>query len=465
VTARPPIRAEHWHERLGSLAAEHQVPGAALGILRLHPDGEGEPVEQVELATGVLNLGTGAAATPDSLFQIGSITKVWTATMVMQLVEEGTLDLDAPILEVLPELRLSGPEVTEQVTMRHLLTHTSGIDGDVFSDTGRGDDSVERYVELLAKAAQNQPLGATHSYCNAGYVIAGRVVEKLTGLIWDEALRARLGLPLGLTRTFTLAEEAIVHRVAVGHLGAEPTPTQTWAPPRSVGPAGSIISTVGEVLAFARMHLRDGVADDGGRVLGAASVAEMTRLQAEVPDTRTLGDSWGLGWIRFGWDGRRLFGHDGATIGQAASLRILPDEGLAVVVLANGGRTHNLFHDLFHEVFSELAGLSVPRPCVPPPTPPVVDLGRHLGVYERSGVRIEVFLRDGVPILRHLATGELAFMNPDPEEHELVAADASGSLFLVRREQERRWLPVTFYRLPTGEQYLHLAARATPKVG
>src|SRR5690606_7323509 len=113
------------------------------------------------------------------------------------------------------------PAVTAQVTMRHLLAHTSGIDGDVFTDTGRGDDCVARYVDALADVPQNHPIGATFSYCNSGYVLMGRVVEQVTGLSWDAAIRERLVVPLGLERTVTLPEEALLHRAAVGHVGAD----------------------------------------------------------------------------------------------------------------------------------------------------------------------------------------------------------------------------------------------------
>jgi len=146
---RTPIRADHWRRRLAELARKHGVPGAALGILR------GDEVVQV--SAGVLNKATGTPVTDDSVFQIGSITKTWTATMAMQLVDEGRLDLDAPIADVLPDLRLSDPDVTKQVTLRHLLTHTSGIDGDVFTDTGRGDDCVATYVDRLDEVAQGHP--------------------------------------------------------------------------------------------------------------------------------------------------------------------------------------------------------------------------------------------------------------------------------------------------------------------
>ena len=186
---RPAIDAEHWQQRLYQLATRHGVPGAALGIMRIRP---GRDDERVELATGLVNKETGVEATPDSVFQIGSMTKVWTATVVMQLVDEGKLDLDAPVRDVMPELKLANADVAETVTMRHLLTHTSGIDGDVFTDTGRGDDCLEKYAAALEEAAQNHPLGATWSYCNSGFSLTGRVIEKVTEGTWDAAIQQRL---------------------------------------------------------------------------------------------------------------------------------------------------------------------------------------------------------------------------------------------------------------------------------
>ena len=150
-----------------------------------------------EAAAGVLSTRTAYPATADSLWQIGSITKVYTATLIMQLVEEGRLDLDAPVVEVLPELRLVDPDVTKSVTPRHLLSHTSGIPGDLFLDTGRGDDCLARYVSALEDLSLTHPLGATMSYCNSGYVMAGRIIEQLTDQVWDRALADRLLTPSG----------------------------------------------------------------------------------------------------------------------------------------------------------------------------------------------------------------------------------------------------------------------------
>ncbi|MBZ5739156.1 serine hydrolase [Nocardioides mangrovi] len=464
---RPRLDLAHWQRRLEVLARKHHVPGAQLGIL----DGDDRSWDMVEAAYGVLNVRTGQPATTDSVFQIGSISKVWTATVVMQLVDEGRIALDTPVVEVLPELQLSDPDVTKQLTIWHLLTHTSGIDGDVFTDTGRGDDCLEKYVALLADVAQNHPLGATWSYCNSGWSLLGRVIEVLTEQTWDQAMSERLFTPLGLDHTVTLAEEAILFAAAVGHVdgpdGQMPTPV--WDLPRSVGPAGLIKSTVRDVLGFARMHLSEGRAPDGTQVLSPASTEAMTRHEADLPDKYILGDSWGLGWIRFGWDGERLVGHDGNTLGQAGFLRLLPatdDHGpLAVALLTNGGHTRDLYEDLYREVFREVAGVEMATPFAPPAEPVDVDIAPYVGTYARSSVRMEVLAgEDGNgPTLRTTVLGPLAEMVPDPvDEYPLVPV--GPALFAVRPPEADTWAPVTFYELPTGERYVHFGVRATPRV-
>ncbi|GAA5143478.1 serine hydrolase [Nocardioides marinquilinus] len=464
---RPRLDAAHWQRRLAVLAAKHHVPGAQLGVL----DGD----DLVEVAHGVLNLRTGQRATPESVFQIGSITKVWTATVVMQLVDEGRFALDTPVAEVVPELRLADPDVTKQVTIRHLLTHTSGIDGDVFTDTGRGDDCLEKYVDLLGDVAQNHPLGATWSYCNSGWSLLGRVIEKVTEKTWDEAMRERLFTPLGLTRTSTLPEEAILEAAAVGHVedDGEQVPTPVWDLPRSLGPAGLVKSTVRDVLGFARLHLSGGLAPDGTRLLAEETVAAMARHEVDLPDKLILGDSWGLGWIRFDWNGTRLVGHDGNTLGQAGFLRILPADGdrpgVAVALLANGGHTRDLYEELYREVFADVAGVEMSQPFAPPAEPADVDVTPFVGTYARSSVRMEVLAEGtkdetrGGPALRTTILGPLAEMMPDPvDEHTLVPV--GPALFAVRPPEADTWAPVTFYELPTGERYVHFGVRATPRV-
>jgi dipeptidyl aminopeptidase/acylaminoacyl peptidase/CubicO group peptidase (beta-lactamase class C family) len=455
---RRPVDRGRWQHRLAELATEHRVPGAVLGIAQAG--------EVVTVAHGLTNVDTGVAVTPETLFQIGSVSKVWTATAVMRLVEQGVLDLDTPVVRYLPELVTSDPEVTARVTMRQLLNHTSGIDGDVFTDTGRGDDCLERYVASLTDVPQNHPLAATWSYCNTGYSIAGRVIEKVTGKVWDEAMRELLFTPLGLTRTVTLPEQALLHNTAVGHVHEgqeEPRRTPVWGLSRAAGPAGSINASASDLLAFARLHMTGGVTADGERLLSTESVAAMQACEVELPDPYTIADSWGLGWFRLGWDGIRLVGHDGNTIGQSAFLRVLPEHDLAVTLLTNGGHTRDLYESLVREVVRELAGVEMTRPLAPPAQPRDPDVTGYQGTYQRTGVRIDVW-RDGDRArLRLTIDMPVAGLDQEPKEFDLVAV--RDNRFAIRMPGVRTWIPVTFYELADGTPYIHMGARATRKVG
>jgi CubicO group peptidase (beta-lactamase class C family) len=451
---------KHWQERLTVLAGKHGVPGASLAIL------QGDDV--VEAAHGVLNARTGVETTTDSLFQIGSITKVWTGTLVMQLVDEGLLDLDAPVVTYLPDFRVADPEVTRTVTTRHLLAHTSGIDGDLFLDTGRGDDCVEKYVAACADLGQNHPLGVTMSYCNSGYTVLGRLVEVLRGQSWDVVLRERLFQPLGLTTAGTLPEEALLHRAAVGHItppGGELQVAPVWGIFRSAGPAGLIHATPREVLAFAQLHLRDGVTADGTRVISEESAIAMRQPQVRVPDQYTLGSHWGLSWILMEWSGREVYGHDGGTIGQSAFLRIVPDAGIAICLLTNGGHTGDLFRDLFGEILGSLTEMSLPQRPEPPAQPPQLDLSRYAGRYLREGFEITIEVEGDRLRAAQRALGALAASLGEQEVTTVDVLPVAEDLFVTRQAEDESWTPVVFFRLDDGSEYVHMGARATPKVG
>jgi CubicO group peptidase (beta-lactamase class C family) len=364
-------------ERLPGLLAESGVPGAAVAV-----DLAGEVVEA---AAGVLSTATGVEATTDSLFQIGSITKTVTATLVMQLVDEGLLDLDTPVRSVLPGFRLADERAAETVTVRQLLCHTAGFEGDVFTDTGRGDDCLEHYVDALHEEAQLFPPGAMFSYNNAGFSVLGRIVEVLRGEPFDVCARNRLFAPLGMDHTASDPYEAVLHRTAVGHVepqpGGQPTPTGVWALPRSTAPAGCMLAMrPRDLLAFARMHL-----DDGAGLLSRESVRAMRQRQVAQPDVG-LGTGWGLGWELFAApsasDGStELIGHDGGTIGQAALLRMVPEHDLALVVLTNRGRTQQVFAEIANRVLGELAGIAPHVAPVPRPRALVPGASRYVGTY------------------------------------------------------------------------------------
>ncbi len=411
-----------------------------------------------EFASGVLHRGTGVEATTDALFQIGSITKTYTASLVMGL----GLDIDQRVVDVLPEFKVADPAATGEITIRQLLTHSSGIDGDVIRDTGRGDDCVRGFVEACAGVRQNHPPGATMSYCNSGFTILGRIVEVVTGKVWDTALRERLLDPLGLTSTVTLPEDVLRFRAAMGHVGdpgTQPRPATVWGLPRSCGPAGLICATAADLVRFARMHLDGGLAADGSRVLAADAVSAMRNREIEVPDPWSTGRWRGLGWGLFDWPGGSTFGHDGNTVGQSAFLRVVPEANVAIALLTNGGGTNGLYRTIFGELLAEVAGVTIPD--IQPSGQSKVDAAAYVGRYERESVTVDVTVRDGVLRLREEEITGLEDLN---SVVELDLVPVGDGVFAGRRHESEPWTGVVFYRLADGSPYVHLHARATPKV-
>ncbi|MCX0246779.1 serine hydrolase domain-containing protein [Streptomyces drozdowiczii] len=434
---------EHWAGRLAALAADSEVPGASLAFWH--------DSELYECATGVLNTTTGAPAHTDSLFQIGSITKVWTATQLMLLAEQGHVTLDTPVVEILPEFRVGNPEATAAITLRHLLTHTSGIDGDLFLDTGRGDDCLRRYTEACADLEQTFPVGDSHSYCNSGFVVAGRIVEQLTGKVWDQALREQICDPLGLTHTWTLPEDVLRFGAAVGH-DEHGAVVPQWGLPRSVGPAGLICARAADVVAFGRAHLAPGAL--------LADPAALRQPQVDLPNPHTGGRQWGIGWSLDEWDGHQVVSHTGDTIGQHAALWVLPELGTVVTALINGGRSVEFQHRLAGELLGTLHAIDVPAPLAPPGRPVDIDTAPFTGVYERAGSRIHVTAHDRGLRLRTEPTGILVGLARS-RTLDLVAVDATT--FVGRDEGDSVWDAVVFEQRPDGPSYLHYSGRATPK--
>src|SRR5206468_7396774 len=167
------------------------VPGVAVGVYLAG--------EEHYAFHGITNIDNPLTVDENTLFQFGSTGKTYTSTALMRLAEEGKVDLHAPVRTYVPEFRLRDENVARDVTVLHLLNHTAGWDGDLFVDTGSGDDALERYVEKMADIQQVTPLGSTVSYNNASLSLAGRVIEKVTGKPYETAIRELILDPLGLS--------------------------------------------------------------------------------------------------------------------------------------------------------------------------------------------------------------------------------------------------------------------------
>lgn len=408
-----------WIEtHLPELLEKYGVPSAAWAVLH---DGE-----VVDGASGVLHLGTGVTATADSIYQIGSITKLWTSSLVMQLVDEGLVALDEPVRTYLPEMVVADEEAAARITVRQLLSHTAGFEGDIFTDTGVGDDCLEKYVATLAEVPQLFAPGEQFSYNNAGYCLLGRLVEVVRGTTYDQALREHLVGPLGLTHTAVSVHEAITFRVAMGHVdgstgtGLEPAPF--WSMARSNAPAGTLLSMrARDLVEFARMHLSDGRNASGEQVLAAGTPARMQARQVGLPELGLMGTSWGLGFERFDTEQGDIVGHDGNTVGQGAFLRMVPATGTAVALLTNGGDVFGLYHDVVGHVLAELAGMPLPALPQPPSDPGPVDASRFVGTYSTELYDMTVSQDDdGRVWIEQVPKGLLIEMGGQHERTELV---------------------------------------------
>jgi CubicO group peptidase (beta-lactamase class C family) len=415
-----------------------QVPGVAIGIA--HGD------QTIIGVQGVNNVEHPLAVDATTLFQIGSITKTVVATAAMRLVERGILDLDAPLRRYVTDLRLSSAEITEQVTLRHVFTHTGGWLGDYFADTGRGDDALARIVQTMADLPQLTPLGEAYSYNNAGFFLAGRVLEVATSLPFERVLRLEVLNPLGMDSTFFrhFPERFITRRVAAGHavrrgkLGVV-TP---WARPRSAAPSGSLVSTVTDMLRYARFHLGDGSAADGTPVLRPETLAQM---QAPSVATDSAGSFVGITWMLDTVGGERIVRHGGSTFGQRASLTLVPSQRFAVVVLTNGERGDELCSEVTRVVLREYLGLVDPEPAVEQRSPE--ELAPYVGQYAAGPAMVDVSAGDGILRLREIPRGEDA---PADGDGESVRLGFVGPDRVVLLDSPFRASRAEFLRDPAG---------------
>ncbi|HWV23683.1 MAG TPA: serine hydrolase domain-containing protein, partial [Thermomicrobiales bacterium] len=214
------------------------VPGLTIGILE---DGHISAA-----AYGVRDLETNEPATSDTMFGVGSISKMFTATTAVKMADEGRLDLDQPIETLAPTATIPAALRGAGVSLRHLLSHRSGLDGDGFADFGDDDQALERYLASLDHVGTLFPAGASWSYANIGTCIAGHILSCVAGLPFETLVQQEILAPLGLSRT-GFGQAPMPDNVATGYdhgPGEEPKPHPAGTTWRSANPAGGMVSTV-----------------------------------------------------------------------------------------------------------------------------------------------------------------------------------------------------------------------------
>src|SRR5688500_3363671 len=292
---------------------EHGVPGVAIGVVE-----NGNPTIR---GLGVTNLEDPLPVTAHTVFPIASISKTFAATAMMRLVEQGKVDLRAPVRKYLPEFRVRDENVSRNVTVWHLLTHTGGWEGQV-SGPDRGEETLKNFVTTITDLMQVAPPEAAWSYNNAGFSIAGRVIESVTGTSINRAVRDLVFQPLGLEHAGTTAGDFIVQRFAAGHTtrDGKTTLNRPFTPSVSVT-AGGVGLCMTDLLAYARFHMGDGTAGNGERVLTCSSLEAMRTAQMRKQSTD---DDIGIGWHLRQMGGIRTASHGGTLGGHILLLEIVP---------------------------------------------------------------------------------------------------------------------------------------------
>ena len=362
---------------------DQQVPGVVVGVLH--------GAEELVAAFGVTNIDHPLEVTDETLFQIGSTTKTFTATALMRMVDDGRLDLDAPLQKYLPDFSLANEEWARRVTPKHLLTHTGGWEGDYLSIHpvgGRGRDALARAIEAMPRVPLLTPPGTLFFYNSVGFSVAGRLLEVLTGQRYERALRELVLAPLGLGSSYFLPEEVITRRLAVGHVhrsSGEIQVARAWGGQRCNWAAGGLSSNVHDQLRYARFHLGDGKTSGGERLLHPASMARMQSPQVEVGD---CGEAFGISWMLDRLRGTKTVGHGGRAAGQVAAFGMIPERGFALVVLTNADTGYVLRESVLRWVHERVLGLV-------PEEPELVELPgevlkEYVGTYQGELQSLEI---------------------------------------------------------------------------
>jgi CubicO group peptidase (beta-lactamase class C family) len=414
--------------------AQSGIPGAAVGVLA---DGE----EHIA-GFGVTNVEVPYPVDGDTLFQIGSISKTFTMAAIMRLVERGRLDLDAPVRQYLPDLKFSDPTATSRVSLRQLLTHTSGLSADDFAAMDGGDRALAEYVaERVPIAPFVLSPGRYVSYSNTGFSLAGRVLEVGSGQRYEAAIADLLLQPLGMSTATFFANQAILRATAAGHvvLDGQAVMQRVWQLPRTANAAGGLVASVREMLRYARLWLDDGVGPDGARLLSPATLDAIGTEQANEPaDLASFGLGWGL--VRLG--GITAWAHDGGTFGQNARLWVVRDHDAAFCVLTNASDGSAVLQAATVWSLRNVLGIDF---APPPPPPPLVlsqaALAEYAGAYENPGeTRWTVSVRDGGLVLA-MEGVDPVFLAPQPAAPDLppleVAFSAPDEVYAVANPQFR----------------------------
>jgi CubicO group peptidase (beta-lactamase class C family) len=308
------------------------IPGVSLAIV------EGDKIVHLR-GFGRARPG-GEAPTPQTPFFIGSLTKSFTALAVMQLVEAGKIDLDAPVQRYLPWFRVADPQASEEMTARHLLNQTSGLPtlpGELaLADFDDSPDATERQVRALSTLKITRPVGSKCEYSNLNYNILGLIVEAASGELYAGYIQNHIFNPLGMSHSYTSKAAAKQNGLAIGyrHWFGHPVPAPNWPIPRGSLPSGWLISSAEDMAHYLIAHLNGGHFGDA-QILSSANIDELHRGVKEYIVAGISGGFYGMGWFEVDMGQTKTFSHSGNVPDFSAFMALVPEQKRGVILLFN----------------------------------------------------------------------------------------------------------------------------------
>jgi CubicO group peptidase (beta-lactamase class C family) len=436
---------QHWVEVaafIQEVLKKSDAPGCSVGVL---VNGE-----ILSAGFGVANVETGRPVSEDTLFQIGSITKTFTATAAMQLVEAGKLDLEKPVRAYLPDFKVADEAVSAGVTVAHLLSHTAGWDGDLFLDTGDGEDAIRKYIQRMAERGQLFPLGGYFSYNNAGFAVMGGIIEAITGEPIEAVYREQILKPIGMDQVYFNAGEAITYDFAVGHRVSrrEISVARPWRLSRAILPMGGFVTNVSNLLRYAQCYISKGETAKGERVLKSESVAEMfsPKMTVSEADRTTVGTSW----FRRDLDEGYIVSHGGGTNGQLTQLSVLPDHQFALAIFTNSSAGGKVIQDVHDYLLKSFLDITLERPQAIESTPE--QLAAYTGTASRPGFTINFeMLGDHLVQLTEVRIGFPSENDPPPPPSQPSRVGRCAEDRLIILDGDGKDMPIDVFRDESGK--------------
>jgi CubicO group peptidase (beta-lactamase class C family) len=314
--------------------AAQRIPGLAVGIV------EGDRIAYVR-GFGRAD-DSGNEVTPQTPFIIGSVSKSFTALAVMQLVEANRIELDAPVQRYVPWFRVADEKASAEITVRHLLNHTSGLStktGRSFQGDGdTSDTALEQAVRKLDSAELTAPVGSKHQYSTVNYSVLGLIVQTVAGQSYESYVQTRIFDPLRMGNSYT--SETAAHGLATGHNYSFGRPREADLPyNRGLVPAGYLISSAADMTHYVISQLNFG-RYDGTPVLSSAGIEELHRPAVQTPEADT---SYGMGWFVGPRNDIPAIHHQGETFNFHSNVVLTPQSRRGVVVLMNAENSLDLF--------------------------------------------------------------------------------------------------------------------------